>query len=629
MDRAGRIWDVTRGPFLESPLDGVPRPAPRVAQGLRPAHRRALAVVAGPRAASYLRDPQLRMLLDRYATYTGSDPRRAPAALATVPYVEQTFGAWYVRGGLRRLGEALHQRVLDRGRHGPHRHPGDRDRARPAAGSAACARPTAAGCRADVVVSDADAAQPLRRPRCPAGQSARRWRQLDRATPSLSGFVLLLALRGRTPGLAHHTVLFPAAYDAEFDSVFGSGPHRGRPRATPTRPSTSRRPTTRRCARTTTTRRGSSWSTRPGTRPATRRAASTGTRPGARRRYADRVLDVMAARGLDVRDRVLWQEIRTPADLERATGSVGGSIYGSSQQRRPGGVPAAGQPLARRPACSWSAARPIPAAACRSSACPPRSSPSWSAGPDSRRRGQPAGARRHDDLRPGRRAPCPAPPPRRPARGRRRDRAPAPQPAIAKDAQDDPGRPLPDRHDVDRCGRAARARAPGRTPPASSAATQRDGQPGGRAERPAAPRRTPRRPAGRTACQRAPPRRSPGRTAPRPRRRGCPAARRARRAPAPSSGHRPPSAATGTDRDRPPAAPSTVTTVGRDPGARRAAGPRRRRWTASHRTNRTPARVDPPCSSDHRREVLLAAQRRPGALRSAAARRTPARPSCS
>ena len=44
------------------------------------------------------------MFLDRYATYTGSDPRRAPAALAVIPYVEQTFGAWYVDGGLHLLG---------------------------------------------------------------------------------------------------------------------------------------------------------------------------------------------------------------------------------------------------------------------------------------------------------------------------------------------------------------------------------------------------------------------------------------------------------------------------------------------------------------------------------------------
>ena len=38
----------------------------------------------------------------------------------------------------------------------------------------------------------------------------------------------------------------------------------------------------------------------------------------------------MARRGLDVRDRVLWREVRTPADLERLTRSVGGSIYGTS-----------------------------------------------------------------------------------------------------------------------------------------------------------------------------------------------------------------------------------------------------------------------------------------------------------
>ena len=49
---------------------------------------------------------RLRTFLDRYATYTGSDPRRAPAALAAVPYAEQAFGGWYVRGGLHRLGLA-------------------------------------------------------------------------------------------------------------------------------------------------------------------------------------------------------------------------------------------------------------------------------------------------------------------------------------------------------------------------------------------------------------------------------------------------------------------------------------------------------------------------------------------
>jgi phytoene dehydrogenase-like protein len=52
--------------------------------------------------------------------------------------------------------------------------------------------------------------------------------------------------------------------------------------------------------------------------------------PGLADRYAARVLDGLAARGLDVRDRVRWCIVRTPADLERDTGSVGGSIYGTS-----------------------------------------------------------------------------------------------------------------------------------------------------------------------------------------------------------------------------------------------------------------------------------------------------------
>jgi phytoene dehydrogenase-like protein len=54
------------------------------------------------------------------------------------------------------------------------------------------------------------------------------------------------------------------------------------------------------------------------------------TAPGLADAYAARVLSVMGRRGLDVRDRVTGCVVRTPADLERDTGSVGGSIYGTS-----------------------------------------------------------------------------------------------------------------------------------------------------------------------------------------------------------------------------------------------------------------------------------------------------------
>jgi phytoene desaturase len=180
---------------------------------------------------------------------------------------------------------------------------------------------------ADVVVSGADAAVLYGDLLPEDGRTRGVRRNLRQATPSLSGFVLLLALHGRTPGLAHHTVLFPEDYDAEFDAVFGTGRCRGTPRpvADPTvYISAPDDPALRPDDAT------ESWFVLVN---APRHDPGRGvdwTAAGLAERYADRVLDVLAQRGLDVRGRVTWRVVRTPADLERDTGSVGGSIYGTS-----------------------------------------------------------------------------------------------------------------------------------------------------------------------------------------------------------------------------------------------------------------------------------------------------------
>ena len=327
LDRAHDIWQVTRGPFLESPLTGA-RDLARLARRTRD-----IATVAPWRSLRslgrrYLRDPRLRMLLDRYATYTGSDPRRAPAALAVVPYVEATFGAWHVRGGLGRLAEALHERAIERG--AAVRTGTDVTRVLVESGRA-CGVELATGqrLRADVVVSDADAAH-LYGDLVPAGAATSARRRLARATPSLSGFVLLLALRGRTPGLGHHTVLFPespASYDDEFDSVFGGGRHGARPVPDPTVYVCSP-------ADATMHPEGQeAWFVlvnAPRHGHAASGAQVDWRADGLAGAYADQVLAVLARRGLDVRDRLRWREVRTPADLEAATRAPGGSIYGTS-----------------------------------------------------------------------------------------------------------------------------------------------------------------------------------------------------------------------------------------------------------------------------------------------------------
>jgi phytoene desaturase len=274
-------------------------------------------------ARRHLRDPRLVTLVDRYATYAGSDPRRAPAALATIPYVEQVFGAYHVAGGVRRLADALHARTLERGV--GYRFDTDVTEVVLSGGSVSGVR-LAGGeeVAADVVVANADATH-LYRDLVHDPRAASALRRLRRATPSLSGFVLLLALRGRTQGLRHHNVWFPEDYDAEFDAIFG---RHARPVADPT---------VYVCAPDDDAMRPDAdheaWfvlvnAPRHGT--AGERGTVDWTAPGLAESYRDQVLATLAGRGTDVRDRILWSQVRTPADLERDTRAPGGAIYGTS-----------------------------------------------------------------------------------------------------------------------------------------------------------------------------------------------------------------------------------------------------------------------------------------------------------
>jgi len=192
---------------------------------------------------------------------------------------------------------------------------------------------------ADVVVSDVDARH-LFADLLP-GAAARRARSaLDKVPPSSSGFSVQLALRGRTAGMRHHTVLFPADYDAEFDALFGRTP----------RPVTD--PAVYVCAPDDLRMRpadGESWfvlANAPPHAPAGSPTPAGIDWSGAdvAQRAGTELLAALARRGPDVRDRVVWSTTRTPADIERDSGSPGGSIYGPSSNgaraafRRPGNV---------------------------------------------------------------------------------------------------------------------------------------------------------------------------------------------------------------------------------------------------------------------------------------------------
>ena len=317
--RAERVWDAAWRDILRT---GVDSPLALLTLAWRLGDLAAIGPGQTLRGLGrrYLREPRLRMLLDRYATYAGADPRRAPAALVAVPYAELTFGGWYPRGGLGTLADALLSRCLDLG-------------VVLATGTAVTGIDAAGGrvhgvrlagatapVPADVVVANADALTVYRDLLPTPG------RLTGLTDRSLAGFVLLLGVRGEH-GLAHHNVFFPADYDAEFDAVFGD-PGRGVPARPAPDPAVfvtvADDPMVRPAGHeawfvlVNAARQGDALS------------AVDWRRPGLADAYADRILDVLAARGADVRDRLVFREVRTPADLAETAAAPGGAIHGTA-----------------------------------------------------------------------------------------------------------------------------------------------------------------------------------------------------------------------------------------------------------------------------------------------------------
>ncbi|WP_341249976.1 phytoene desaturase family protein [Euzebya pacifica] len=320
MDRASAMWDASADRVLQQPLDGV-TDLLRLA-----ADPRDIATTAPHRSLrslgrEHLSDPRLRQLLDRYATYSGSDPRKAPAVLATVAWAERRWGGWYVTGGLRRIGEVLADRVRACG--GQIRTSTRVTEVRVAAGPSGdrVSGVSVEGGEvldADVVVLNADAGQVVQQ-LLPERLTSGLRRRLRVAPRSLGGWVMLLGIAEDDAGqaherLAHHTVLFAERYDEEFDALFGRQPRY------PDRPTVY-----------------VAVADDPAVAPAGHRAVfvlvnapRTDQVAGPPLGYGDAILGLMARRGVDLRDRIVLREERTPADLQRDTLTPGGAIYGTS-----------------------------------------------------------------------------------------------------------------------------------------------------------------------------------------------------------------------------------------------------------------------------------------------------------
>ena len=166
--------------------------------------------------AAHFHSPYLRQMYNRYPTYVGSSPYKTPATLAVIPYIEFSYGGWYVKGGLYSIVTAieklLHQRGVEL-------------RTRTTVTQILHQQKKATGVllengetlNADIVVMNGDVAtmQHL----LLSGSNDDIVQKKNEET-SLSAVVFLVGLKKKIPSLYHHSLFFSLDYTKEFHQLF-------------------------------------------------------------------------------------------------------------------------------------------------------------------------------------------------------------------------------------------------------------------------------------------------------------------------------------------------------------------------------------------------------------------------
>ena len=215
--RGSGLLQALRGSFMETERPSAIRLSARLgAAGLAAMWRTPPWSSLWRELGDHFRDPRLRQLFGRYATYVGSSPFAAPATLMLIAHVEQQ-GVWLVKGGMRRIALALEDLGLRQGaRYRYHTHVAQilTQRGRVTGVQLASGEVL----EADAVVFNGDANA------LASGALGIGARSSVAAIPSsqraLSAVTWCLRAPVRGFDLAHHTVFFGDDYADEFRAIF-------------------------------------------------------------------------------------------------------------------------------------------------------------------------------------------------------------------------------------------------------------------------------------------------------------------------------------------------------------------------------------------------------------------------
>ncbi|WP_192822603.1 1-hydroxycarotenoid 3,4-desaturase CrtD [Rufibacter sp. LB8] len=215
LQKVARLYHATADTFLHKSLHRLDTYlSPDVLKTLPALPELGLATTMHAANARAFKDPRLVQLLDRYATYNGSDPYQAPGTLNLIPHLEFNIGAFYPEGGIFAIAHSLVQLAEELGVQFYYREPvleiltnGNK---------ATGVRTALDKYLVDVVVSNMDVVPTYRKllPNQPAPEKTL-------AQPrSSSALIYYWGISQEFPKLDLHNIFFSQDYQKEFEHIF-------------------------------------------------------------------------------------------------------------------------------------------------------------------------------------------------------------------------------------------------------------------------------------------------------------------------------------------------------------------------------------------------------------------------
>ncbi|OUW96060.1 MAG: hypothetical protein CBD90_01230 [Chloroflexi bacterium TMED230] len=156
-------------------------------------------------------DEKVRKILNRYPTYVGSSPYKSSGILSVIPYMELSYGAWYISGGLYKLIEKIEKIIVSKNINIIKDTKVSRiNHVNKEVQSVTLSNGENLEC--DIIVSNVD---PL-----VTKTMINKNLKIKEKSLSMSGLVLLVGLDEKVPEILHHNVIFSKNYKKEFHEIF-------------------------------------------------------------------------------------------------------------------------------------------------------------------------------------------------------------------------------------------------------------------------------------------------------------------------------------------------------------------------------------------------------------------------